>query len=250
MSMIPVNTNVNSNGNTFFNNLKVMLEQHMLTLKQLRSSSEQIDCEIDYFLENCEYPELFSMLPSSIEEYNAICPKLKNYAKCTKDFQDACGLELQMTFFPNDEMYEDVYSISSDVCDEDKLIYEVITENLRCLNETFENSPCYDEIEATMQEHAPNIVRQNNSLLPSEIYCLREILSTVCYTNDIQKNCGELASDMAKEFIRRSYFIEYSCDIMDAKVLLEDVGRYKLKSHEQDYLVKIMGDLVTRYGDE
>ncbi|GIY34167.1 hypothetical protein CEXT_768401 [Caerostris extrusa] len=128
-------------------------------------------------------------------------------------------------------MYDDVYNISSDVCDEDKLIYEVITENLRCLNETFENSPCYDEIEATMQEYAPNIVHEKS--------CLLSVIPMI-----FRKNCGELASDMAKEFVRRSYFIEYSCDIIDANILLGDVDKYKLKSHEQDYLVEIMGDLV------
>ncbi|GIY33730.1 uncharacterized protein CDAR_386231 [Caerostris darwini] len=213
-------------------------------------SSAKIECEFDYFIDNCEFPELFSMLPSSVEEYNALCPELKNYAKCTKDFQEACGQELKLTFFQTEEMYKNVYSISSDVCDKDKLIYEVITENLRCLNETFQDSPCSEDIEATILGYMPNITHETEHLLPSELSCLREILSSVCYTNDIQKNCGELAADMAKEFIRRSYFIEFSCDIMDAKVLLEDVDRYKLKSHEQDYLVEIMGDIVTRYGDE
>ncbi|GIX97840.1 hypothetical protein CEXT_648811 [Caerostris extrusa] len=168
-------------------------------------SSAKIDCEFDYFIDNCEFPELFSMLPSSVEEYNALCHKL---------------------------------------------IYEVITENLRCLNETFQHSPCFEDIEATIHGYMPNITHETEYMLPSEITCLREILSSVCYTNDIQKNCGEMAADMAKEFIRRSYLIEFSCDIIDAQVLLADVDRYKLKSHEQDYLVEIMGDIVTRYGDE
>ncbi|GIX97842.1 uncharacterized protein CEXT_648831 [Caerostris extrusa] len=128
-------------------------------------SSTKIDCEIDYLMENCEYPELFSTLPSSVEEYNALCPKLKNYAKCTKDFQDACGRELELFFYSSQERYEAIYSIFSDICDEDTLIYEVIAENLRCLNETLENSPCYDEIEAAMQEHQhmPIVTHENDS---------------------------------------------------------------------------------------
>ncbi|GIY53897.1 hypothetical protein CEXT_53641 [Caerostris extrusa] len=74
----------------------------------------------------------------------------------------------------------------------------------------------------------------------------REIWYSDCYTNDIQKNCGELTADMVKEFIRRSYYIELYCAVTDAKALLADVDRYRLKSHEQDYLV----DLLTRHGVE
>ncbi|GIZ00721.1 uncharacterized protein CEXT_292951 [Caerostris extrusa] len=216
-------------------------------------SSTEINCEREDIGAQCEYPELFSSIPNTIEEYNVACPKFKNYAKCLKELDDKCLSEKGLAYFATEEMYESVYGVASDMCEEDTLIYEVITENLRCLNETFENSPCYDEIEAITNEfkiYLPNATDENDYDLPAEIYCLQEAISSVCYTNDIDKNCGTLAADMAKEFVRRSYLLSFSCDNTDAKVLLADVGRYKLKSHQQDYLVEVLGEIINRYDDE
>ncbi|GIY33732.1 uncharacterized protein CDAR_386241 [Caerostris darwini] len=213
---------------------------YLLAALMDKFSSTEIDCNLPLFPENCDYPELLPMIPNTIEEYNAVC---------SKDLQDKCEPEKGLSYFETGEMYESLYGVASDICDENTLMNGVITENLRCLNETFENSPCYDEIEARINEfkiHLPYATHENDYLLLPEIFCLKEFLSSVCYINDIQTNCGELAGDMAKQFLRRSFFIEFSCDITDAKRLLEDLDRYKFKSHEQDLFVEILGDIINR----
>ncbi|GIX97839.1 uncharacterized protein CEXT_648801 [Caerostris extrusa] len=154
-------------------------------------SSTEIDCSMPLFPENCDFPELLSMIPNTIEEYNVACrKKFKNYVKCLKDLQDECEPEKELSYFETEELYESLYSVASDICDENTLMNGVITENLRCLNDTFENSPCYDEIEARINEfkiYMPYATDENDYLLLPEIFCLKEFLSSVCYINDIQK---------------------------------------------------------------
>ncbi|GIY33734.1 uncharacterized protein CDAR_386251, partial [Caerostris darwini] len=179
--------------------------------------------------------------------------KFKNYVECLKGFQDNCDIERGFSFFGTKNKYESVHGVASDICDEDTMINQVITENLRCLNETFETSPCYDEVHAITNEfkiYMPNVTDENDYYLTSEVFCLQESIFSVCYIKDIDKNCGTPVADMAKEFVHRSYLIGYSCDIEDAKVLLADLDRYKLKSHQQDYLVEMLGEVMTRYEED
>ncbi|GBN18148.1 hypothetical protein AVEN_216580-1, partial [Araneus ventricosus] len=124
-----------------------------------------------------------------------------------------------------------------------------VSENLRCLNRTFSNTRCGEDTYGILNTYRKSIKSSpDEEILYSfvELHCLRDILNVGCIIEDIAKNCGNLAKQAAMEFIRGSYFIEYSCSADDAKLLLRNVHRYNLEEDQREYLSDVLNDLVER----
>ncbi|GIY40110.1 uncharacterized protein CEXT_431801 [Caerostris extrusa] len=135
--------------------------------------SGETNCEMNVF-DFCETPKIFFGIPLSVEEYNAHCPEMKNYMKCMKDYQDTCDTD--STFFETQEIYDGTYSAYSELCEEGSPFYKAVTENLRCFNETFENSLCHEETADFIEEFKVPIDEEMKNhatySLPIEIMCL------------------------------------------------------------------------------
>ncbi|GBN72685.1 hypothetical protein AVEN_97048-1 [Araneus ventricosus] len=82
--------------------------------------SDEEKCSKNPF-EKCRYPKLFTMIPDSITDFNAVCPELKNYVVCLKEYEDSCGNGSNIIFDPK-EVYESLYHIFTALCDERTLM--------------------------------------------------------------------------------------------------------------------------------
>ncbi|GIX77689.1 hypothetical protein CDAR_68221 [Caerostris darwini] len=203
--------------------------------------------------EECPITELLFRIPPTIAEYNSLCPELETYLKCLKEWEDKCERDTGLTFFDNDKMYESLLDVSSDLCDEDALLYAVVTENLKCLNETLETSSCYDEAQAAIREFKTSFTVDHDEEYshPSRsYYCLRDLVEVECYTNDVHVNCGTLAAEAMKEFVRRSYYIEFNCKAENLKLILSELDKYRLKSHHNEPLAGALEELIRKFEEQ
>ncbi|CAL1297002.1 unnamed protein product [Larinioides sclopetarius] len=230
----------------------MMLKKCFLTLSififaTVTVISEEDGCTKNPF-EKCRYPKLFTMIPDSEADFNAICPELTNYVLCLKVYEDLCGEGNNIIFEP-EEVYENLYNIFSALCDKGTLINAVVTENLRCLNRTFSSTRCGEDTYSILNTYRkPTKSSPDEEILYSsaELHCLLDILNVGCVIEEIAKNCGTFAKHASLEFIRGSYFIEYSCSAENAKLLLRNVHRYNLEEYQREYLRDVLKSLVEK----
>ncbi|GIY22580.1 hypothetical protein CEXT_604531 [Caerostris extrusa] len=208
----------------------------------------EINCR-ERIYQQCTYPTLFGRIPRSVIEYNHICPELKNYVKCLKSYQDACTPKFNIAF-ESEEMYESTLAVFSDLCDRNNLLYTAVTENLRCLNDTFGRTLCVDETEAIIDAFSKSKTTAPDDDLPFDIFCLQDVLLEAgCITHDISKNCGNCAKDAAAELIRRTHFIEESCSMQDVKEILLNVNHYELMESQKAILIETLQKFIKRHED-
>ncbi|GIY22578.1 hypothetical protein CEXT_604521 [Caerostris extrusa] len=135
-------------------------------------------------------------------------------------------------------MYESLLDVSSDLCDEDAL--------LLC-------SPCYDEVQAAISEFKTSFavdLDEEYSHPSRSYYCLRDLVEVECFTNDIQVKCGTLAAEATKEFVRRSYYIEFNCKADNVKLILSELDKYRVKSHHKEHLAGALEELIRKYEEQ
>ncbi|GIY59276.1 uncharacterized protein CDAR_258341 [Caerostris darwini] len=206
-----------------------------------------IDCSQSPF-NRCIYPKLFQMIPDSKIEYDKICPELKNYVLCLKEYQDTCVTENKV-IFDREEIYHSIYNLFSELCDEGTVLNAVVTENLRCFNRTFSSTRCFE----STNEVVSSYVSSKASALEGESHynsvqfqCLKDILDVGCVIEDIYKNCGALAKVATLEFIHRSYFFEYSCSANDAKLIIRRINNYEMSEDQLEFLTFVLHSIIEK----
>ncbi|GBL78312.1 hypothetical protein AVEN_82057-1 [Araneus ventricosus] len=96
---------------------------------------------------------------------------MKSHLRCIKEFQDDCGTD-RVVFFETPEIFEATYDTFSEICEEGTLLNTVATENLKCFNETFGKTRCFEESDQFLEPFIKE-VRENEELEPKFSYsCL------------------------------------------------------------------------------
>ncbi|GFT92643.1 uncharacterized protein NPIL_170791 [Nephila pilipes] len=210
----------------------------------VKVTSGSISCSQDAF-DQCKQPVIFDRIPVSADEFTTLCPELLNYVKCFKEFEETCPEE-NISFFRKEE-YEGMISEFTELCDPESLINAVVIDNLQCLNETFSNTTCVSEsgvLIANYKAPIPGVPIEERYLIPSDIFCLRDIMDASCVVKDIAKNCGQLMKDAAVEILRGSFYVQQSCSIGDARDLLEKIDTFPLSQKAKDYVTEVLNKLI------
>ncbi|XP_055949813.1 uncharacterized protein LOC129984067 [Argiope bruennichi] len=199
-----------------------------------KASLGDVICQEDIF-ESCPRPKLFSMVPVDKAEYDALCPFLKDYIMCLGRFQKDCTTK----FFATPEEYTSILTAFSEFCEEGSLLNIIVTENLKCLNESLGNSFCTVQANtmATTFEDLLSVVTETDAEIPHVgSVCLRESFLVACTADEIAAKCSSLVKDAALEMIQRSYLIQEACSLEDIINILENGSLVELTPSYQEIL--------------
>ncbi|KAF8774746.1 hypothetical protein HNY73_017265 [Argiope bruennichi] len=203
----------------------------------VKATLGETECSQNPF-EFCSHPKLFHMIPQTVSKYNKLCPDLPKYIECLKRFQVTCEA---VVFFDSDEEYEKLHDFYSELCEEGSLLNTIITENLKCLNKTFDSSLCSDETQTLLHEFKSRDSPNGGDLF-MDFECLKSVYGAACMTANLSKKCGAIVKEAAYDVIRRSNFLQYSCPTQLGKRLLDDPRTTELQTKYQDFFYTLLGE--------
>ncbi|GBO33230.1 hypothetical protein AVEN_115882-1, partial [Araneus ventricosus] len=134
----------------------------------------EIDCD-KYRHEQCLRPKLFSEIPREVDVFNALCPDMLTYIKCSEEYDMKCEEEKHRRF-ADPERYANFRSVFGEICEEGSALNEVATNNLKCFNETFSNTNCRLDLLAFMDSFKEEVPLDEFATstydIPERVYCL------------------------------------------------------------------------------
>ncbi|GBN72687.1 hypothetical protein AVEN_97050-1 [Araneus ventricosus] len=128
-----------------------------------KASLGDVICDGDPF-EICPRPKLFTAVPTSKTEYDDLCPYLRDYVLCLGRLEKDCTTK----FFATPEEYTSVVTAFSEFCEEGSLLNLIVTENLKCLNESLGSEFCRVQANtaATTFEELMSVVTETEAEIP------------------------------------------------------------------------------------
>ncbi|GIX77692.1 uncharacterized protein CDAR_68241 [Caerostris darwini] len=204
-----------------------------------------INCS-EHPLDSCPYPELFRQIPATVTEYNELCRGPENFIKCLGQYEKTCGTENFHSVFQSQDHYENLQTVFAELCDEGTMLNDVITENLRCLNNTISSRTCSRDCSLHTFYSSEDITMLDGDTfaLRLKITCLCGLYDIACITAELSENCGALVKEIAYDLIRQTYFVEYVCSERHIKELFEDAKLYSMIKIYDDFLYNVMGKYV------
>ncbi|GFS43384.1 uncharacterized protein TNIN_317151 [Trichonephila inaurata madagascariensis] len=190
-------------------------------------------------LDKCGDPVMFERIPVSALEFEELCPEIPKYAKCLREYDLSCPGDDDEKFF-TDEEYTSVHDLFTVLCNPESLLHKVVAENIKCLNETFKNTMCVEDVGPVIEPYKD----PESYKMPDKIKCLRDVSVGSCLATDISKNCNSAAKDAAVEILRRSYYVQEFCSVESAKELLEEMDDFKLKEENKELVIIALMKLI------
>ncbi|GBM90966.1 hypothetical protein AVEN_275247-1 [Araneus ventricosus] len=207
----------------------------------------KIDCEIGPF-EICGTPKVFNEIPREVSEFYDHCVETKSYFRCINEYQVECGTK-RMDIFPTPELFEDTYDIVSEICEEGTLFNTIVTDHLKCFNETFGKTKCREGAEEFVEPLVRRIRESEGIEYTLSIFCLEEALTTECALHALSENCGKLLEETTLGIIRRLKSLEYACSKRGAQSVLDELDTLDLSEDRKKTVVLLLEKLVEEHSD-
>ncbi|CAL1296990.1 unnamed protein product [Larinioides sclopetarius] len=167
----------------------------------------------------------------------------KSYYRCTRQYQDECGTG-RITLYDSPGLFEATYDTISDVCEDGTLLNLVVTENLKCFNDTFGKTNCLEEAEDFVTPLIERLREDKNHENTVSISCLEEIHSSDCVLRAVFENCGKIVGEATYEIILRSKTIEYSCKVAEAQSVLDAMENLDLSEDKKQSFTALLEKLL------
>ncbi|GBN64969.1 hypothetical protein AVEN_179150-1 [Araneus ventricosus] len=207
----------------------------------------KIDCEIGPF-ESCGSPKVFNEFPGEVSEFYDSCVETKSYFRCINEFQVKCGME-RMEVFPTPDLFEDTYGTISEICEEGTLLNTIVTDNLKCFNETFGKTKCREEADEFVEPLVRRIRENEGIAYKLSSFCLEEVLISECALHAVSENCGKLLEETTLEIIRRLKTLDYGCSVREAQSVLDELDTLDLSEDKKRAVNLLLEKIVEKQSD-